>query len=115
MNKKDAIIKLAIIIGIIIVINIIAKRVFTRVDLTKNRSYTLSPISKDIVSNLEDKLLVKAYFSNNLPPPYNNLKRQVQAFKQFTAIARRGGQNELRKGLVAQRVIRARGYSKSLR
>lgn len=78
MKKKDAIIKVAIIIGIIIVINVIAKRVFTRVDLTKNNSFTLSPVSKDIVANLEDKILVKAYFSNNLPPPYNNLRRQVQ-------------------------------------
>lgn len=77
MNKRDAIIKVAIIIGIIVVVNIISKRVFTRVDLTKNKSYTLSPISKDIVSGLDDKLLVKAYFSNTLPPPYNNLRRQV--------------------------------------
>ena len=38
----------------------------------------MSPVSKDIVSNLDDKLLVKAYFSDNLPPPYNNLRRQVQ-------------------------------------
>ena len=78
MNKKDILIKIAIIIGIIIAVNVIAKRVFTRADLTKNKSYTLSPISKDIVSNLDDKLVVKAYFSNNLPPPYNNLRRQVQ-------------------------------------
>ena len=78
MNKKDILIKVAIIIGIIVVINVIAKRVFTRADLTKNSSYTLSPISKDIVANLEDKMVIKAYFSNNLPPPYNNLRRQVQ-------------------------------------
>ncbi|MDZ4712706.1 MAG: GldG family protein [bacterium] len=78
MNKKDILIKVAIVIAIIIVVNVIGKRVFTRVDLTKNNSYTLSPVSKDVVANLDDKLLVKAYFSNNLPPPYNNLKRQVQ-------------------------------------
>lgn len=78
MNKKDILIKVAVIIGIIVVINVIAKRVFTRVDLTKNNSYTLSTVSKDAVANLDDKLLVKAYFSNNLPPPYNNLRRQVQ-------------------------------------
>ncbi|MBS1516896.1 MAG: Gldg family protein [Bacteroidetes bacterium] len=78
MNKKDILIKLAVIIGIIVVVNVIAKRVFTRVDLTKNKSYTLSPISKQIVSNLDDNLLIKAYFSENLPAPYNNLRRQVQ-------------------------------------
>ena len=64
--KKDILIKVAIIIGIIIVINVISKRIFTRVDLTKNKSYTLSTISKDIVKNLGDKLVVKAYFRENL-------------------------------------------------
>lgn len=76
--KKDILIKVAIIIGIVIVINVISKRIFTRVDLTKNRTYTLSTISKDIVKNLGDKLVVKAYFSDNLPAPYNNLRRNVQ-------------------------------------
>ncbi|HQY20718.1 MAG TPA: Gldg family protein [Ignavibacteria bacterium] len=78
MNKKDILIKLAIVIGIIIVINVISKRVFTRVDITKNNSYTLSPISKEVVSTLDDNLLIKAYFSDNLPAPYNNVRRQVQ-------------------------------------
>jgi gliding-associated putative ABC transporter substrate-binding component GldG len=76
--KKDILIKVAIIIGIVIVINVISKRIFTRVDLTKNRTYTLSPISKEIVKNLGDKLVVKAYFSDNLPAPYNNLRRNIQ-------------------------------------
>ncbi|MDD5363204.1 MAG: GldG family protein [Ignavibacteria bacterium] len=76
--KKDTLIKLAIIIGIIIVVNVISNRIFTRIDLTKNKSYTLSPISKDIVGNLGDKLVIKAFFSDNLPAPYNTLRRQVQ-------------------------------------
>ncbi len=76
--KKDILIKVAIIIGIVIVINVISKRIFTRVDLTKNKTYTLSNISKDIVKNLQDKLVVKAYFSDNLPAPYNNLRRNIQ-------------------------------------
>jgi len=78
MNKKDILIKTLIIIGIIIAVNVISKRVFTRVDLTKNQSYTLSAVSKEIVSGLDDKVLVKAYFSETLPAPYNNLRRQVQ-------------------------------------
>ncbi|HCA42895.1 MAG TPA: hypothetical protein DEP28_06535 [Bacteroidetes bacterium] len=81
MNKKDlknqAIIKLLIFIAIIVAVNVISTQVFTRVDFTKNKTYTLSPISKDIVSKLDDKMVVKAYFSENLPAPYNNLRRQV--------------------------------------
>ncbi len=76
--KKDTLIRLAIIIGIIIAVNIIASRIFTRVDLTKNKSYTLSPVSKEIVGNLQDQVVIKAFFSDNLPAPYNTLRRQVQ-------------------------------------
>ena len=35
--KRDFLIKVAIIIGIIVVINIISIRVFTRIDITKNQ------------------------------------------------------------------------------
>ncbi|MBS1515673.1 MAG: Gldg family protein [Bacteroidetes bacterium] len=77
-SKKQAILTISVIIAIIIVVNIISTRVFTRVDLSKNKSYTLSPISKDIVKGLEDKLVIKGYFSDGLPPPYNNLKRDIQ-------------------------------------
>lgn len=76
--KKDTLIKLAIIIGIIIAVNVIASRIFTRVDLTKNKSYTLSPVSKEIVGNIQDKIVIKAFFSDNLPAPYNTLRRNVQ-------------------------------------
>ena len=76
--KKDILIKVAIIIAIIIVVNVLSKRVFTRIDLSKNKVYTLAPISKQIVNSLNDKLVVKAYFSDNLPYPYNNLRRQIQ-------------------------------------
>ncbi len=76
--KRDAIIKTLIIIGIIVVVNIIATQLFTRVDLTKNKSYTLSQVSKDIIAGLNDNILIKAYVSENLPPPVNNLGNQIK-------------------------------------
>jgi gliding-associated putative ABC transporter substrate-binding component GldG len=76
--KKESIIKIAIIIGIIVVVNVIATNVFTRVDVSKNKSYTLSPVSKNLVKGLNDNMIVKAYFSENLPSPYNNIRRQVK-------------------------------------
>jgi gliding-associated putative ABC transporter substrate-binding component GldG len=81
MNKKDlkreTLIRVAIIIGIIIVVNVISTKFFSRLDLTRNKSFTLSTISKDMVKNLNDKLVVKAYISDNLPSPYNNLRREI--------------------------------------
>ena len=81
MNKKDlkreTLIRVAIIIGIIIVVNVISTKFFSRLDLTRNKSFTLSTVSKDMVKNLNDKLVVKAYISDNLPSPYNNLRREI--------------------------------------
>ncbi|MCB0725109.1 MAG: GldG family protein [Ignavibacteriae bacterium] len=76
--RRDAIIKTVIIIAIIVVVNIITNQLFTRVDLTKNKSYTLSQVSDDIIKNLNDNIVIKAYVSENLPPPVNNLGRQVK-------------------------------------
>jgi len=76
--KRDMIIKTLIIIAIIVVVNIITTELFTRVDLTKNQSYTLSKVSEDVIYNLNDNLVIKAYVSENLPPPFNDLGRQIK-------------------------------------
>lgn len=76
--KKEFFIYLGILILIIITVNFISNRLFTRIDLTKNKTYTLSAISKEIVKNLNDKVIIRAYFSDNLPAPYNNVSRDVK-------------------------------------
>ena len=77
-RRQQAIIRVLLVAGILIVINIIAVQVFFRWDLTPNKIYTLSDASKSIVSRLDDKLVVKAYFTDNLPSPYNNNRRYLQ-------------------------------------
>ena len=68
---------LLMVIAIVIVVNLIGLRLFARADLTDNKIYTLSDASKRLVSELEDRLTVKAYFTRDLPPPYNANARYV--------------------------------------
>jgi gliding-associated putative ABC transporter substrate-binding component GldG len=68
---------LLVVIAIVIVINLIGLRLFTRADLTDNKIYTLSAASRNVVRNLKDRLTVKAYFTKDLPPPYNANSRYV--------------------------------------
>lgn len=77
-QRKHTIISLLIILGIIIFVNIIAVRFFTRIDLTEDKIYTLSDASKNLVKSLDDKFLIKAYFTSDLPAPYNNNRRYLQ-------------------------------------
>jgi gliding-associated putative ABC transporter substrate-binding component GldG len=65
-------------IGAVIAINLIATRVFGRIDLTENKVYTLSPASRDVVKNLPDYLTVKAYISKDLPPELTTVSRYTR-------------------------------------
>ncbi|HVN49489.1 MAG TPA: GldG family protein, partial [Bacteroidota bacterium] len=76
-KKTQSLIRAAIVLGILIVLNFISVRLFTRIDLTKSGVYTLSDASKNLVRNLDDRLTIKAYFTENLPATYSNTRRQV--------------------------------------
>ena len=78
MNRTQSLIRIVVILGILVFLNMLGMRFFHRVDLTKEKIYTLSEASKNLVRSLDDKFLVKAYFTSDLPSPYNNNKREVQ-------------------------------------
>jgi len=67
-----------LVVGIVVVANLVSANLFTRLDLTEGRIYSLNPASKRMVSHLDDDFLVKAYFSANLPAPYNANAKYVQ-------------------------------------
>ncbi|MBI5059456.1 Gldg family protein [candidate division KSB1 bacterium] len=82
MKKKtwsaSSISSLLIVLAIIVVVNLIGLRLFARADLTENKIYTLSAASRRVVGGLEDRMTIKAYFTKNLPPPYNANARYVE-------------------------------------
>ena len=66
-----------VVIGLIL-LNLVARDIFKRFDLTDNSMYSLSSSSKEIVSNLDDLLTMKVYFSDNLPNELGNTRRFLQ-------------------------------------
>ena len=76
-KKTQTLFRVFLVLGILILVNFISVRVFSRLDLTKAGVYTLSDASKTLVRNLDDRITVKAYFTEDLPSPYNNNRRQV--------------------------------------
>lgn len=67
-----------LVLGNLVFLNLIGTRLFGRIDLTQNKVYTLSDVTKDILRNLDEPLTVKAYFTRDLPAPYNNTARFVE-------------------------------------
>ncbi|MBW1914539.1 MAG: Gldg family protein [Deltaproteobacteria bacterium] len=46
-----------------------------RIDLTKNKIYSISDVSKKVVNNLKEPLAVKVFFTKNLPAPHNSTEK----------------------------------------
>ena len=62
----------------LIMLNLTARDIYKRFDLTDNKKFSLSHSSKTIVSKLDDRLTIKAYFSDQLPSELGNTRRFLQ-------------------------------------
>ncbi len=89
MNRKKSAgkyFKFAIYIIITIMINIAGVTFFTRIDLTQNKLYSLSDISRKVVSSLSEPLTINVFFTKNLPAPHNNTERYLNDLLEEYAI-----------------------------
>lgn len=75
--RTQTLLRIVIVLAILILVNMVSVRLFGRFDLTRNRLFTLSDASKALVGGLDDKVTVKAYFTDDLPAPYNNNRRAL--------------------------------------
>ncbi|NJK85575.1 MAG: GldG family protein [Bacteroidales bacterium] len=79
MRTKTALLyALLLVTGIIIAVNFLSNRFFFRIDVTEDQRYSLSKATRRIIKSLEEPVTVTAYFSENLPPQYANLKRDFK-------------------------------------
>ena len=75
---SNAILYVIFAVGALVAVNLISTRVFGRLDLTENKTYTLSKESKELVKKLPDYLTVKAFISPDLPDKITPLGRYVR-------------------------------------
>jgi gliding-associated putative ABC transporter substrate-binding component GldG len=67
MKTRNLNITIALVVGILILINLLSEHYFFRLDLTEQKQYTLSRATKDILRDLKEPVTVTAYFSKDLP------------------------------------------------
>lgn len=77
ITKANLGITAIIIVGILAVINFFSYQIFYRWDLTQNKDYSISRVSKGAVSKLDDIVNIKVYFSKELPPEIVTLPQEV--------------------------------------
>lgn len=81
---------LLIIGGILVLLNVlVAYFPSPRVDLTSNGAFSLADGSRKVASKLEDRVEVTAYFTENLPPPFNATEREVRdLLAEYAAVSK---------------------------
>ncbi|MBO4547376.1 MAG: Gldg family protein [Treponema sp.] len=79
---KEHSIDFALAVVILALANIAAGKTFVRADLTGQKMYSLSKASKELVANLQEPLTVNAFFSADLPAPYNSVDQYMRDLLQ---------------------------------
>lgn len=77
-QKSGKYVKFAIYLVVIVLLNLVGLTLFLRLDLTGDRIYSISEISKEVVSTLKEPLTIKVFFTKNLPSPHNNTERYLR-------------------------------------
>ena len=87
--KKSLVGPAGVVLVILIILNLISRNWFGRIDFTKEKMYTLSESSRSVVEKIEDLMTMKVYFSGNLPGQYGNNRRFLQdILEEYAAFSR---------------------------
>ena len=78
--------KLFLYLLVIILVNIAGETLKFRADLTRNKIYSLSSISRNVVATLSEPLTVKVFFTKNLPAPHNATEQYLRDLLQEYAL-----------------------------
>ena len=80
---------IAIIFGILVLINFFSTRRFIRADLTEDKRYTISKATKNVLDTLDDIVTITAYFSMN-PAEVAQIRRDVRdVLDEYNAFSKR--------------------------
>ena len=84
--KKNNIKSVILIIAVLLLLNLIGNFFFHRFDLTKDKRYTLSTTSLNIIKQIENPLFIKVYMQGNLPAEFKRLQQETrQLLEEFQA------------------------------
>jgi gliding-associated putative ABC transporter substrate-binding component GldG len=67
-----------LVLGSLVLGNLIAEKLPARLDLTRDRMFTLSDATGDTMKGLNAPVTITAYFTKDLPPPFSDNARYVR-------------------------------------
>jgi gliding-associated putative ABC transporter substrate-binding component GldG len=77
-NQSQLLVYILIILGFVGVFNYLSTLLFSRIDLTEKKMYSVSKPTKTILKKLDDIVTIRVCFSKNLPPHLKTLQADVK-------------------------------------
>ena len=88
-RKLEDVLKLLIAVATVVLLNVVASRVFVQWDLTEEKRFSLSPATKEILAQLEEPVYVEVYLEGDLPPGFLRLRNATrEMLEQFRTFSR---------------------------
>jgi gliding-associated putative ABC transporter substrate-binding component GldG len=80
---------IALVLGILVLVNFLSSRRFLRADLTEDKRYTVSKATKNVLKNLDDIVTITVYFSTE-PADVARIRRDVRdVLDEFEAFSQK--------------------------
>jgi len=80
MNSKKLYIKIPLLLLGLVLLNLVSNTYSKRIDLTKDKRYTLSKETIQIVKDIEDPIAVKVYLQGNFPAEFKRIQLETNQF-----------------------------------
>jgi len=79
-RKKQNIKSIAVIVVGLIVLSLISSWAYFRIDLTAEKRHSITPVTKSILSQINEPLKVTVYLKGNFPPGFERLSNATREF-----------------------------------
>ncbi|MEZ4287407.1 MAG: Gldg family protein [Polyangiales bacterium] len=88
-STRESVVFTALLVLVLVAANVALSYIpMRRLDLTRNRLFSLADSSASVVKNLDDTLTITAYFTKDLPAPFNATERQVRdLLEEYAAVS----------------------------
>jgi len=77
-SRRKSIVELTLFVLSLVLLGYILNFKFLRLDLTSEKRYTLSNVTKSVVSDLDDVVFVKVYLDGDLPIGFKRMQRALK-------------------------------------
>lgn len=88
MNKKKSLIRLGLIVGVLILLNVVAYFFYGFYDLTEDKRYSVTEPTQELIKNLDERIFVTVYLEGEFPAGFRRLQGGVKdVLKKFRSLS----------------------------